>query len=183
MSSFGHPDFMTQVVDADNDMPLQRLTYRFTTNLPVSIAQAYRWATDYRPNDLKRAGLRASRRVQQLTDDLILLTDSFDSDPFNSRRGARSVKKKLVHLYPDQWAWTSTHISGPALHSQFLYRLTPRGSGASTLHFTGSQVERAGRTPTPVSLRRRARELRTEDSRLWAAFSVEISKDYPRRPS
>jgi hypothetical protein len=158
-------------------MPLQRVTYRFTTKLPVSRARAYQWATDYRPNDLKRGGLRASRRAERLTEDLILLTDSFDSDPFNSRPGARSVKKKLVHLYPDQWAWTSTHVSGPARHSQFLYRLTPRGPAACTLHFTGSQVEHVARAPTPLSLRRRARELRQEDSQLWVRFSSEILKD------
>jgi hypothetical protein len=158
-------------------MPIQRLTYRFTTKLPVSRARAYRWATDYRPDDLKRAGIRASRRVETLTKDLILLTDSFDSDPFSSRRGARSVKKKLVHLYPDQWAWSSTHVSGPALHSQFLYRLTPRGATACTLHFTGSQVEHVTRGPTPASIQRRARELRREDSQLWGRFSAEILKD------
>jgi len=158
-------------------MPLQRLTYSFSTRLPVSRARAYRWATDYRPTDLSRVGLKAKRKVRHLAEDLILLTDSFEVDPFNSRRGARTVKVKLVHLYPGQWSWTSTHVSGPARYSQFLHELVRRGSAASTLHFTGSQVEQATRPLTRSSIDRRARQLKREDSELWARFSIEIAKD------
>jgi hypothetical protein len=158
-------------------MPLQRLTYRFLTKLPVSRPRAYRWATDYRPTDLQLAGLKARRNVELLTTDLILLTDTFDSDPFSSRPGARTVKRKLVHLYPDRWAWTSTHISGPAKFSQFLYQLTPRGPAACTLEFTGSQVEQADRAPTPSSLKRRTGELQREDSRLWVRFAAVLAED------
>lgn len=158
-------------------MPLQRLTYRFTTRLPVPRAQAYLWATDYRSSDLKLAGLEATRRVERLTEDLILLTDSFDVDPFNSRPGARTVKEKLVHLYPDRWSWTSTHLTGPARYSQFLYHLTSRGPRACSLHFSGSQVEQVARSPTRSFLERRARELKQEDSRLWARFAAELAKD------
>lgn len=157
-------------------MPLQRVTYRFTTKLPLSRARAYRWATDYRPNDLQLVGVRARRKVERLTKDLILLTDSFDSDPFSAQPGARSVKEKLVHLYPDRWAWTSTHVSGPAVHSQFLYQLTPRGQSACTLHFTGSQVESVPRAPTAGSLARRTRELKHEDSQLWVRFAAALSQ-------
>jgi hypothetical protein len=161
-------------------MPLQRVRYQFTAKLPVSRAQAYRWATDYRATDLKLGGLEASRKVERLTTDLVLLTDSFDADPFDRTAGARSVKMKLVHLYPDRWEWTSTHLSGPATHSQFLYKLTPRGASGSTLHFTGSQVEKVDRPPTPSSLRRRAQELRREDSKLWARFSAALAKGSDR---
>jgi hypothetical protein len=155
-------------------MPLQRLTYRFTTKLPVSRARAYRWATDYHPSDLKLAGIRATRKIERLTEGLVLLTDSFDADPFTSQRGARTVKKKLIHLYPDRWAWTSTHVSGPARHSQFLYELEPRGPSACVLHFTGSQVEEVTDPPTRASVTRRARTLQREDSKLWARFAAAL---------
>ncbi len=158
-------------------MPLQCLTYRFSTRLPVSRAPAYRWATDYRPTDLSRVGLKATRQVRYLAENLILLTDRFEVDPFSSRRGVRTVKEKLVHLYPDQWSWTSTHVSGPARYSQFLYELVPRGSAASTLHFTGSQVERTTRPVTRSSIDQRTRRLRREDSKLWARFAIEIARD------
>jgi len=158
-------------------MPLQRVNYRFSTRLRVPAARAYEWATDYRSTDLALAGLRAKRRVQRLAKDLILLTDVFAADPFSANPGARSVKKKLVHLYPDRRAWTSTHVGGPALYSQFLYELKPRGPTACSLHFSGSQVERVASPPTPKSLKLRARELRREDSQLWACFATEIVKD------
>ncbi|MGP8076477.1 MAG: hypothetical protein ACLP8Y_07085 [Thermoplasmata archaeon] len=158
-------------------MPLQRLTYQFTTKLAAPRPAAYRWATDYRPTDFRLSGLKATRKVEHLAKDLILLTDSFDEDPFDSRPGARTVKVKLVHLYPDRWAWTATHVSGPARYSQFLYQLTPRGPRACTLHFTGSQVERVARRPGRVSIARRTRELKREDSQLWARLSASLAKE------
>ena len=160
-----------------HNMPLQRLTYRFQTRLPVSRRRAYRWATDYQATDLQLGGLSATRRVERLTADLILLTDTFAADPFSARRGARTVKTKLVHLYPDDWAWTSTHVSGPAKYSQFLYKLGPLGPSGCTLEFTGSQVEQVDRDPTPSSLERRARELKREDSRLWDRFAAVLAQD------
>jgi hypothetical protein len=159
------------------NMPLQRLTYHFTTKLPVPRPKAYRWATDYRATDFRLSGLKATRKVEHLAKDLILLTDSFDADPFDSRPGARTLKVKLVHLYPDCWAWTSTHVSGPAQYSQFLYELTPRGPGACTLHFTGSQVERAEGRPSRASVAQRTGELKREDSQLWVRLSAALAKE------
>jgi hypothetical protein len=158
-------------------MPLQRVTYHFTTKLAAPRPKAYRWATDYRPTDFRLGGLQATRKVERLAENLILLTDSFDEDPFDSRAGARTVKVKLVHLYPDRWAWTSTHVSGPAQYSQFLYELTPRGSRASTLHFTGNQVERVTARPSRASIAQRARELRREDSQLWVRLAAALAKE------
>lgn len=158
-------------------MPYQRLSYQFTTRLAASRPEAYRWATDYRSDDFARGGLRGSRKVEQLADDLVLLTDSLESDPFDSSRRARTVKVKLVHLFPDRWRWTSTHLSGPAKYSQFLYELSPRGPAASELLFTGSQVERVDARPSAASLRRRTRELRREDSQLWARLSTSLANE------
>jgi len=156
-------------------MPFQRLSYHFDTKLAAPRREAYRWATDYRSDDFDLSGINAERKVEKLTDDLILLTDSFKDDPFDARPGARTVKVKLVHLYPEQSRWTSTHVAGPAKYSQFLYELTPRGAHGSTLHFHGNQVEFVDRRPTPSSLRRRAQELRREDSQLWARLSAALA--------
>ena len=158
-------------------MPYQRLRYHFTTRLAAPRPEAYRWATDYRSDDFARGGLRGRRKVEKLADDLVLLTDSLDTDPFDSRRSARTVKVKLVHLFPDRFRWTSTHVSGPAKYSQFLYELSARGPTASELLFTGSQVERVDARPTAASLRRRTRELRREDSRLWARLSAALANE------
>jgi hypothetical protein len=159
-------------------MPFQRLTYRFATKLAGSRPQAYRWATDYRPNDFELSGLPATRKVERLAENLVLLTDTFAADPFDARKGARTVKVKLVHLFPDRRMWISTHVAGPARYSQFLYQLTPRGPSPCTLHFTGSQVERVARLPTRASLARRTRELRREDSQLWVRLSAAFAKEH-----
>jgi hypothetical protein len=158
-------------------MPFLRLTYGFVTRLPASRSRAYRWATDFQSTDFQLSGIRATRKVEHLAENLIMLTDSFAEDPFDPRPGARTVKRKLVHLYPDRWAWTSTHIAGPALHSQFLYQLTPRGSAGCTLHFTGSQVERVGRAPSRSARARRTLELRHEDSQLWDRLSAALARE------
>ncbi|MGA8303855.1 MAG: hypothetical protein WA691_10180 [Thermoplasmata archaeon] len=158
-------------------MPFQRLTYHFATELAASRPHAYRWATDYRSNDFDLSDVKGRRKVEKLTDDLILLTDSFDDDPFDSRQGARTVKVKLVHLFPDRWMWTSTHVAGPAKYSQFLYQLTARGPTASTLHFTGNQVELLKGRPNRTSIQRRAQELKREDSHLWAQFSAALARE------
>ena len=165
-------------------MPRQRIVYSFRTRLPVSREVAFRWATDFDPGDLGRMGIEAHRKVEWLTDALVLLTDSFDADPFSRRRGVRTVKTKLVHLYPSRWYWTSTHVGGPARYSQFLYQLEPGGRNWCTLHFSGAQVESVPRKPTAAALARRARELRREDSLGWRHLRRALSREVgpKRRP-
>jgi hypothetical protein len=158
-------------------MPLQRLTYEFTTTLEASRPRAFQWATDYRPSDFDLNGFQGTRRVERLAENLILLTDTFDSDPFDATPGSPTVKVKLVHLYPDRWSWTATHLSGPAQHSQFLYELSTKGPSRSTLHFTGSQVEQVARPLTKGARERRAAELRREDSELWVRISSALAKE------
>lgn len=158
-------------------MPFQRLSYRFSTKLAASRHRAYRWATDYRSDDFDLSEIDGKRKVEWLTEDLALLTDSFENDPFDSRPGARTVKVKLVHLFPNECTWTSTHVAGPAKYSQFLYELAPRGPGGSTLHFRGNQVEFVEGQTTPSSRRRRTQELKREDSGLWDRLSAALTDD------
>ena len=159
-------------------MPIQRVTYRFTVRLPAGRRAAYEWATDYRSDDFGIMGFRGGRKVERLANGLILLTDSFDADPFDANAGTRTTKVKLVHLFPERWAWTATHVAGPARFSQFLYQLTPNGRQSCILEFRGNQVEHVRRVPTTSSLRRRARELRREDSQLWHRLSRELGKSH-----
>lgn len=158
-------------------MPLRRIAYGFTIRLPVPRSRAYRWAIDYQPGDLELMGLRATRRVERLAEDLILLTDSFSVDPFNVAPRARTVKVKLVHLLPRRYAWTSTHIAGPARYSQFIYELIPDGRRYSRLRYTGVQVERVKSPSTGKSIATRARTLRSEDYRGWRRFARAMAKD------
>lgn len=159
-------------------MTLQRVNYQFSVRLPVSADRAYRWATDYRAGDLELMGFQARRKVQVLAKDSVMLTDSFDADPFGVVPGARVVKEKLVHLFPKERSWTSTHVSGPTIHSQFLYRIVPLGGRASKLLYTGVQVDQVKRACTPAVLAKRARELRRIDSRSWRRMAKVMGRDY-----
>jgi hypothetical protein len=154
-------------------MALQRTLYRFSVRLPASRERAFRWATDYRPTDLELMGEHGRRTVKKLAENTLLLTDLFTTP-----RG-RVTKVKLVHLNPDRYIWTSTHVSGPARHSQFLYELLPAGRNACRLHFTGFQVERAGRPGTAREVARRAKELAREDARAWRRLAAAMARDAP----
>jgi len=159
-------------------MPLQRVTYRFTVRLPVSADRAYRWATDYRADDLTLMGFRARRKVRALAKDSVLLTDTFDSDPFGVVPGGRVVKDKLVHFLPQHRAWTSTHVSGPTVYSQFLYEIVPLGRKASLLRYTGMQLEQVKRRSTDTAMAERARDLARIDSRSWRQLAQAMGKDF-----
>jgi hypothetical protein len=158
-------------------VPLQRVPYSFTIRLPATRDRAFRWATDYRSGDLSLMGFEGRRKVENLTKNLILLTDSFDSDPFGVTPGGRVTKVKLVHLLPERRAWTSTHVVGPTRYSQFLYELVPEGRQSCRLHYTGFQVERAPRTAAGRSIAQRARELRFEDYRAWRRLAADLRRD------
>jgi hypothetical protein len=152
-------------------MPLQRTKYGFRVSLPASREAAFRWATDYRPTDLGLMGESGRRKVASLTENLILLTDTFETP-----RG-RMTKDKLVHLLPDEFAWTNTHLTGPARHSQFLYQLVAAGRNRCQLRFTGLQVDRVARRPTPESVARRKKELTRDDSRAWRRLAAAMGRD------
>jgi hypothetical protein len=159
-------------------MALRRIPYAFSIELPAPRPWAYRWATDYDAADFDLMEIPARRSVERLADDLYLLTDSFDADPFEAARGASSVKEKLVHLYPDRWSWISTHLSGPARGSQFIYELLPNGPGRSRFHYSGAQVEVSNEPSTRSTIARRAKTLRAEDVRLWRSLARAMGREY-----
>ena len=142
-------------------MPLTSFDFRFSVNLPASADAAYRWATDYRPDDPARMGEVGRRRVQRLAEGTILLIDAVRAD-----RGT-VTKTRLVRLRPRARSWTNTHLAGPLRHSQFLYRIVPRGPRRSRLEFVGLQVERSGRALSAAELARRARTVAREDAATW----------------
>ena len=74
-----------------------------------------------------------SRKIEHITDRTVILTDTFNIDADN-----QIEKQKLVKFYPDMLFWTSTHISGPAKHSQFIYQITAEADNISRLDFRGA---------------------------------------------
>lgn len=142
-------------------MPLVSVNFQFSQHFDFPAGDVFAWATDYRPDDIALFGMAGKRRVQHLFGDAVLLTDTFISAD-----GRRSVKKKLVRLYPEQLFWTNTHLSGPNKHSQFLYTLVPEGKKASRLEFSARQVTNL-ENPTPRNLRGLAARCRKEDAAIW----------------
>ena len=162
-------------------MPLIAFDYRFSTRLPASAAAAYRWATDYAPDDPARMGQDGRRRIEIVAPGTILLTDTIRKD------GRTVTKTRLVRLRPRDRAWTNTHVGGPTRHSQFIYRIVPRGPRRSTLEFVGLQVEHAPRPLSAAQLARRAREVAREDAATWRrlarimALELGLGASKPRR--
>lgn len=155
-------------------MPLVAFSYRFSVLLPATCDEAFRWATDYRPDDLALMGENGTRRIERLAPGTLLLTDTV-------RSGRRAVtKSRLIRILPGRRRWTSTHLSGPARHSQFLYELLPAGRGRSRLEFTGLQVERRPARMSPAALARRARDVAREDAAGWRRLARAMARDLGR---
>ena len=152
-------------------MPLEQIPYRFTVLLPASRDRAFRWATAYEPNDPELMGERGHRKIERLANRTLLLTDVFDTP------NGRVTKTKLVHLLPDRYTWTNTHLAGPSRYSQFLYELKPAGRNRCRLRFTGLQVDRVRRRSTPARVARRAKQLAREDSQAWRRLARAMARE------
>jgi hypothetical protein len=114
----------------------------------------------------------ATREVQRVSENVIVLIDTFNGKDGSIR------KEKLVHLYPNQLTWTSTHLTGPNKYSQFLYQITPEGRNTSRLDFTGSHIEHSEEKFGKKGIRALANRLRMEDSAVWKLLASEMEKAF-----
>jgi hypothetical protein len=149
------------------------LRYGFSQTFGVSAEAAYRWCTDYQPDDWARMGEKGTRDIEWLNEDTVILTDTVMG------LEGKTTKQRLVRLYPERLAWTNTHLAGPNRHSQFWYQVTPVGQRASRLDFTGLQIN-YGRAPSAARIAARARKLADEDSKAWILLAKEMKKDLRR---
>ncbi len=157
-------------------MPRISFAYRFSVTLPAPAEAAFRWATDYAPDDWARMGRIGRRHVDRLADGTVLLTDRVWTD------GRPATKQRLVRLDPVRRAWTNTHLTSPTRHSQFLYRIVAHGPRRSRLEFTGLQVEQVPRTPSRTALSRHARAVARSDAALWRRLARVMRTELaPRR--
>jgi hypothetical protein len=147
------------------------IRYSFVQRFRVPAVDAYRWSTSYDPDDLSLMGEHGIRSVKRITDDALLLSDAYV-------QGRTKVKKtKLVRLSPDRLSWTSTHITGPNRYSQFQYRISPEGRGASHLEFTGLHIEYTEGKMPQEQLEWLTRRTLEEDSAAWKLLAKEMEKD------
>ncbi len=150
---------------------LYTIRYHFSQRFAASAQAAYEWCTDYSPSDHAiMAHKDAKREVTWLTDATVLLRDVF--------AGSNNVveKEKLVHLYPDQLIWVSTHLSGPIKYSQFIYQIVADGNSGSHLDFNAAYIENL-ENPTPKDLKQLSDKLCKADSDTWRLIAAAMEKD------
>ena len=114
----------------------------------------------------------ATREVKRLTENTFILTDKFQVG------GETLVKQKLVCLYPKRLMWTSTHFTGPAKHSQFIYEIKSTTKTTSRLKFTALHLARDLREGvSKADIEELAEELRKADSDVWKTLAREMERE------
>ena len=152
-------------------MVVTSANYKFTQHFRVPAWKAYKWCTDYRPNDLALMGEKGRRGIQKLTQDTLILTEVV-------RLGRKTVRKrKLIKLNPAELAWYNIQLEGPNKHSTFLYQIQPEGPRASKLNFTGLMVVYSKRKLSPGRIRRTAGTERGYDSQAWVLLAKAMEKE------
>ena len=134
--------------------------------------KAYERCTSFDPSDHALMGdENAQRKITRITDNTIILTDIFHT------QSGEVEKQKLVQLYPDQMFWTSTHLTGPNQHSQFLYQISAEGDEASRLEFKANHLEYPKENLDKARVKMLAEKLCKEDSDAWKLLAKAMAKD------
>lgn len=115
----------------------------------------------------------ASRKIENITDQTILLTDTFNPGTDN-----QIEKQKLVQIYPEILFWTSTHLNGPAKHSQFIYKITAGTVDNSHLDFTGLLLDYGDEKIGNSDAAQLAEKACKEDARSWALLAKAMEDDF-----
>jgi len=153
-------------------MPIS-VRYNFIQRFVVSAQEAFDWCTDFNSQDNMLMGNKmAEPQITHLANGVLILKDSF-----NSVTG-KIEKQKLVHLYPDQCRWTSTHLTGPNKHSQFLYKITSQSKNTSFLTFKALHLEYNQREDAKLL----AERLCKEDAYAWKLLEGAMVEDKNRIP-
>jgi len=142
-------------------MPTVSLRYSFRQPFHAPADRAFAWCTDFRNSDADLYEDGRSRSVRWLAPDALVMTDT----PARGSGGARIAR--MVRIFPEERAWTNTHMTGPYRYSQFWYRIEPDGRARSHLLFHGLKLERHARSVAPAEVARRARAEGRSDAATW----------------
>lgn len=143
--------------------PLYQIRATFRVPLPF----AYRWCTDYRPQDSKLAGEHYERRIILRSARRVLFEDLWwESDGWRWRRYD-------VTLHPPN-RWSADSV-GNVRDAAIQYRLTALAPEKTALDLTLRRRPgaRGGRQPSKAAMEA---ELRS----LWSNFGRELEADYRR---
>ena len=147
------------------------LSYKFSQRLDAPANVAYRWCTDYQPNDLSLMYEKGHRTIRWVTDDTVILREVV-------HQNGKLIKKiKLVKLDPENLSWYNIQLSGPNRHSAFIYRITPEGKDRSRLNFTGLLVVYSQARLNNRALRRIARSERRYDATAWKHLAKALHEE------
>ena len=147
--------------------------YHFQQRFNVPARKAFEWCTTYTPGDHALMGYNdVSRKIEHITDRTLILTDTFNIGADN-----QVEKQKLVQLYPEILFWTSTHLNGPAKHSQFLYQITEEAVDISHLDFTGLFLDYADEKISEADYAKLVEKTRKEDARSWVLLAKAMEQD------
>jgi len=142
--------------------------YQFHQKFSVSAGEAFDWCTAFDADDNALMGdSEAKREIFNVAKGSLLLKDTFPTPK------GTVEKQKLVALYPNQRQWTSTHLSGPNRHSQFLYTITPKGKNSSVLEFTAVHIEYDEKADSDALAERLCRE----DSAAWVRLAKAMESE------
>lgn len=142
-------------------MPIYSLRYSFRQKLDAPARKAYKWCTDFEPEDGKLFPVKWIRFVRRLNSDALVLTET----TFPQGRTRRI--RRLVILNPAELSWTNTHLDGPFQSSQYRYRIVPTNARKCTLEFRGLRLIKSPRRMSRKEIARLAEEERRSDSDLW----------------
>ena len=147
--------------------------YHFQQRFHVPARKAFEWCTTYTPGDHALMGEKdVSRKIEHITDRTIILTDTFNIGTDN-----QVEKQKLVQLYPEILFWTSTHIKGPAKHSQFIYQITEEAVDISHLDFTGLFLDYGTEKISEADYVKLSKKTCKEDAGSWALLAKAMEQD------
>ncbi len=147
-------------------MPVS-IRYRFIQEFAVSAKAAFDWCTSFDPGDHALMGDKAERQVTQIANGSIMLKDTFHTTT------GTVEKQKLVQLYPEQLRWTSTHVSGPNVYSQFLYDIKRKGKNSSVLEFIALHIEHNDKADAEQLSKRFCKE----DADAWMLLATAMEKE------
>ncbi len=137
------------------------LRYEFRQPLRASADRAFAWCTDFRPSDGRLFEDGRTRSIRWLAPDALVMTDT----PAPGSGGSRITR--LVRIFPEQRAWTNTHLAGPFRYSQFWYRVVADGARRSRLEFQGLKLERHPRALRTAEVARRSAAEGRSDASTW----------------
>ena len=147
--------------------------YHFQQHFKVPARKAFEWCTTYTPEDHTLMGEKGViREIEHITDRTVILTDTFNIGADN-----QIEKQKLVQIYPEILFWTSTHLNGPAKHSQFIYKITAGAVDNSYLDFTGLLLEYRDEKMSDADVAKLAVKACKEDTGSWVLLAKAMEQE------